>query len=102
MPFRLLRYSPQPPGQFVYDQDWQGKKYHFDAQGLTIRQFAETIIVPFRQANGIPRASIAEAVQDVDYFTCARLNNEGCYDSNQVPGVSENKGGCGGCGAPVK
>lgn len=57
----------------------------------------------FRRANGIPRASVAECVQDISLYTCQRIggNPAWCFDSdapvnNLIPVHAS--GGCAGCG----
>lgn len=63
----------------------------------------------FRSANGLPRASITECLEDVHSFTCERLGNSTsiCIEctpdeflevNRNVPGIMP----CKGCGIPIE
>jgi hypothetical protein len=64
----------------------------------------------FRIANKLPRAGLAESLEDVDTFTCARLQNSpvhcfDCQNSFEVQHANHRfiaRGCPGGCGTPIK
>ena len=95
--YRIRRYENAPPGQYYYKLLFQnGKEEPY--QGLckhtaNCHQFgpSPTINEParrlsaFRTANNLPRATLTEATEDVDTFTCNRLGNSStwCYDTDK-------------------
>ncbi len=68
----------------------------------------------YRRGNGKPRSSVAECMQDVDMFQCARLNCDQRYCVSTSPKAGAdphialspsspvlNTGPCKGCGVPA-
>ncbi len=97
----LKRTDQVPPGSFPYEQT-QGIRRKFEATSDIDAQ--AHLIADFRKANGLERATVEEAAQDVDVYTCQRLGNmsEFCRDTEgkpYTPPVTVRKGGCGSCGA---
>lgn len=95
---RLLSHEKCPPGEFWYLQT-TGLRHKFGhspiLSSLAIR------VAKFRQANNLPRADEASALEDIDAFTCARLNNNPawCYDSDKpIAALAPKKKGCVTCG----
>lgn len=110
MPSRLIRLTPFVPGEYPYEQraayqdgQWTGDILHsWSGGGFSIEQQARSNVLPFRQKNGIARASLAETVDDINLFTCARLGNNKRYCSDGSPQVNvqtSSGGGC--CGAKI-
>lgn len=107
MSCRLRSYDISPPGGYPYEQT-VGIPRKFPSQPMIEAQ--AQLVSSFRKANGLPRSSVKESLEDVDQYTCARL---GC-----MPGfcVSVTQQGvvamaatapaiappCKGCGAPVQ
>ena len=110
MKFRLRTYDQAPPGGYPFEQ-FEGIYRKFASVPLIEDQ--AKAVAAFRAGNHLPRASVAEALQDVDSYTCQRLgNNPGfCIPCDQaaaggVQPVALNASSpiispCGGCGAPV-
>lgn len=105
--YRLKSYDLSPPGGFPYD-DPAGKR--FPSQPLIEAQ-AQTV-ARWRAANGKPRATVKESLQDVDQQTCKRLGNMRqfcvlCDAAAAAASVALNQSSpivappCGGCGAPI-
>jgi hypothetical protein len=99
---KLFSFLPFPPGGFAYVQDFNGTKYNFPDIGLDISGQAR-LILKFRKANGLARASFDEALSDLNEFTCARLGNNSrwCGDGNTATMPKVEQKGCGSCGAPI-
>jgi hypothetical protein len=107
--FRLRRFTPFPPGGFPYEQN-QGIHHKFKAEGYSIRQQAEKVL-SFRTANGLPRATFEEVMEDIDRYQCLRLGNHDrwCVDetastkpyTESQPAARRKQGGCGTCGSPA-
>jgi hypothetical protein len=96
--FKLITYSPFPPGEFVYEQT-EGEYHKFDGSGLSMGQQAKNVL-RFRAANHLPRATYVEVVQDIDAYTCARLKNNPQFviDSDKpVEVLQPSTGGCASC-----
>src|ERR1044071_5844521 len=72
MRFRLRSYEESPPGGYPYTQR-RGIKRNFPSVPVIEEQ--PRIVADFRAGNGIPRATIAEALEDIDAWTCWRLGN---------------------------
>lgn len=96
----LISYTPFPPGQFPYVQT-EGivKKFQGDCD---INMQAKRVY-DFRKGNNLPRASLNEALEDIDRYTCQRLGNDPqyCRDTEQSfqtihPPLA--KSGCATCG----
>lgn len=103
----LRAYSPFPPGSFVYEQPCplcSGGVQHFTNTGFSITQQADAVL-SFRKGNNLPRATMAEVLQDISVYTCVRLGGmtDWCMDSDvPVRAVSGNTGGsCATCGKAV-
>ncbi len=99
----LKRTDICPPGSFPYEQT-QGIRRKFEATSDIESQ--AHLVADFRKANGLERATVSEAAQDIDEYTCQRLGfmKAYCRDTEgkpYSPPVSPPRGGCGGCGARV-
>jgi len=100
---KLYSFNPFPPGGFPYSQVFKGVTYKFPDEGLDIQQQTARIL-KFRRANGVPRATFDETLEDLNEFTCARLGNDPrwCGDGRRVAQVQRvQSAGCKGCGAVV-
>lgn len=103
--FLLKSYNHPIPGNYYYVQT-SGIKHQFDSCPM-VEEVAKSVS-NFRIANKLPRASLSESLEDVDKFTCARLQNSEkyCFDC-QVPFETQHanhhfiKKGCATCGTPV-
>lgn len=99
---KLIQFTPFPPGSFPYSQTFKGVTYNWIDEGLDIESQAARIL-KFRRANGVPRASFDETLEDLNIFTCARLGNDPrwCGDSTKNHPLPQkaSSGGCKGCGA---
>lgn len=73
---RLITYDTFPPGQFWY-KDPNREKIFGGSHGA--REQAKRVS-DFRRGNGFPRASVVDALEDIDAFTCERLR----YDPRWV------------------
>jgi len=82
--FRLISHLNCPPGSFWYEQNENGIPRKWDSTPL-ISDLASTV-ANFRKANNLPRASKAEALVDIDRFTCDRLGNDKiwCYQDGKT------------------
>lgn len=75
--FHLISHEKCPPGEFWYRQTFPkgvkqwGSTPEMRALGRKVANF--------RTANGLPRDSFAEALEDIDQFTCNRLGNNPRY-----------------------
>ncbi len=103
--FRLKRHDQTPPGGYPYDQI-EGLRKKFP-MSVDIGAQAQAV-ADFRQGNNLPRPSFAEALQDIDEYTCLRLGNmpKWCHNSERsyvesTPRLQKKIGG-GCCGARVK
>lgn len=101
----LISHLRNPPGSYPYTQT-TGIHHKFPATS-DIKEQAR-IVADFRAGNGLPRATFAEALYDVDTYQCERLGymREYCYNTDQTyeavtPALRKPSGGCGGCGAKV-
>jgi len=63
-PCRLIAFNPFPPGSFPYEEVHSGVIYKFPDVGLDIESQSREI-AKFRKANNFPRASFAEALDDL-------------------------------------
>lgn len=103
MAYRLIKFSPHPPGEFPYKQSVDGKVISWPGDGFDIKQQAQRIS-KFRKANNLPRSSIPEVVEDLDLYTCQRLGNspKWCREGSGVQVYATYQkapGGC--CGAKL-
>lgn len=110
MSYRLKTYDSNPPGGYCYNQDFDPKRKNFGcAPDITA---LAGIVARWRAANGLPRSSVREALEDVDRYNCARLGNDPryCFSSDVPLGAPGSTAlntsspiiaPCGGCGAPV-
>lgn len=95
-----------PPGSFPYEQT-EGINRKFESWPLIEEQARR--VADFRKGNGLPRATVPEALQDIDLYTCWRLGNNPrfCYNTDRSysdvspMGQRTATGGCRGCGARV-
>jgi len=105
---RLRSYDVSPPGGFPFDQVGD-KPQKFPAQPMIEAQ--ARIVQSYRKGNGLPRASYAECVEDVDRFQCKRLGNNPtfCIACNSdaphqlsLPANAPGLAPCAGCGARIE
>lgn len=61
-----------PPGGFTYQQPESKLKF---SQLIPLPDQAK-LVAAHRKANGFPRSTTAEAAQDIEEWTCLRLNND--------------------------
>ena len=102
----LKSYNNPLPNNYVYEQT-EGIRHHFAASPI-IEELVKAVS-DFRIANNLPRASLAECLEDVDRYQCATRNNDGryCWDCPEsFEQIRQQhrfvKQGCpGGCGTPV-
>jgi hypothetical protein len=96
---RLRSHNQCPPGEFWYKQAERQKRFGPSPEILSVAKPLSN----FRQANGLPRASIEEALADIDAFTCQR-QPAWCSDSDKMASAMANPsgGGCPTCGAKVQ
>ena len=109
MTYRLRSYEAPLPGNYPYEQT-EGIHRRFAAQPIIEAQ--AQIVSTFRKANGLPRASIGECLQDVDSYQCQRLGNHPTWctscDPNSprpvamLPSNPNIAPPCAGCGAPIQ
>ncbi len=101
---RLRTYDIAPPGGYPYEQV-EGIRKKFPSQPMIEAQ--ARIVSEFRKANGLPRATIKEALADIDVYQCQRLGNMPSYCTEATPGMvaigqaSPIITPCKGCGAKV-
>lgn len=100
---RLISLDSFPPGGFSYVQNEGVYKKFGGSDGA--RDLANRV-ANFRRGNGLPRASQAEALIDIDQYTCARLNNDPAWCSETDQSILQNAGlpsaaPCATCGAQV-
>lgn len=102
---RLISYENTPPGSYPYNQT--GDKPRSFKATPTIESQA-LAVAAYRRANGLPRATYPEALQDIDEHQCSRLGNNPrwCVESGASPqyALASNAPGlvpCKSCGAPV-
>lgn len=104
-PCRLVAFTPFPPGSFPYSQSYGGKTYNFPDIGLDIKGQA-LVISRFRKANGLPRPSLSESLDDLNVFTCQRIGCDPrfCSDGTRPQAVFIQQTGkpCATCGAKLK
>lgn len=106
MKYRLRSYDQAPPGGYPYTQT-KGIRREFPSVPMIEHQ--AQIVASFRKANGLPRASVQEALSDIDCQQCLRLGNMPafCVPSDSANIVALNQSSpivappCKGCGAPV-
>jgi len=105
MPHHLRSYELNPPGGYYYVQS-EGIQRSFPAVPI-IEDLAKSVSA-FRRGNGLPRADLDEAMDDVDCWTCARLGNSRrwCVNRDHPIGIATPTtvaagAPCQGCGAGV-
>lgn len=79
--FLLKSYNLPIPGNYEYVQNLgDDREYRFKAMPV-IEELAKAVSA-FRVANHLPRASLAECLEDIDKFNCAIRNNDSrvCWD----------------------
>jgi hypothetical protein len=99
--FRLLSHDNCPPGEFRYDQEFNGRFKKFGPTPLMGELAAR--VANFRAGNKLPRATQMEALEDIDLFTCQRLGNSPRWTYNTDRSFAElvpktSLGGCATCG----
>jgi hypothetical protein len=100
--FRLRSYDFSPPGSYVFTQD--GHTF----SGPLIEAVGQQLL-SYRKANGKPRATLKECIEDIDHGTCQRLGNMAtyCIPCTEVGAIALGPSSpiiappCHGCGAPV-
>lgn len=104
MPWMLRSYDLSPPGGYPYVQT-EGINHSFPS--VPYPEFQAQNVASFRQANGLARSTVAEALLDIGEFTCKRLGymTSFCVDTDN-PTIAVNTSvmvnrGCKGCGVPV-
>lgn len=103
---RLRSYALIPPGGYPYVQN-DGKHRVFPT--VPVIEDQARIVADFRKANGLPRGTVREALEDVDRFQCQRLGGMSafCFCSDTAPATvalgtqSPIISPCAGCGAKV-
>lgn len=102
MGWHLRTYDQAPPGGYPYSQNG----VFFASQPLIEAQ--AQIVSVYRKGNNLSRSSVAEALADVDLYTCQRLGYmpEFCANSDAPPGAASylvaTGGKCRGCGVVLK
>lgn len=80
--WHLLSLDKCPPGEFRYEQAFNGKARRFGPSPVVGELAAK--VADFRAGNGLPRATKAEALEDIDAFNCQRLgySSRWCYNTD--------------------
>jgi hypothetical protein len=109
MSYQLVNPLSVPPGEYIYLQE-EGIRKRFE--GTPLVDLQATAVSNFRRANGLPRATFDDALEDVVQYTCKRLggHKRWCYETGKAVSFAEGStmlrarktGGCGGCGAKVR
>jgi len=84
---RVADFHRVPPGDYWYVQRFvaaDGKKYKKVFKGHSEAGTQAARIAIFRKANGLPRSTPSESLEDLSTFTCARLpaGNQWCMDTD--------------------
>lgn len=107
--FRIRSYDYAPPDSWLFWERINGfdKKFGPDP---SIENLAR-IVAGFRAGNGLPRATVKEALFDIGCYTCFRINNDPSFCNPAEEGAAEVIGfgetssvvgaPCQGCGAPI-
>lgn len=74
MRYRLRSYDQSPPGGYCYGPDGGFKR-----RCLPVIEDIARALSAYRKGNGLPGASIQEALRDVDSAQCQRLGNNPTY-----------------------
>lgn len=107
MKYHLRSYDLSPPGGFPYEQT-EGLRKNFPS--LPLIEDQAKAVSAFRTRNGLARAGLREALEDVDRFQCLRLGNMPafCVPCDQAKGsIALNQSSpivappCHGCGIPI-
>lgn len=116
MPSHLRTTTSVPPGQFfikvIYDNGREDVFYGPCKTTPNCRIFGPSPLIEepakslsaFRRANNIPRSGLAECIEDISLYTCARIGGMStwCFDSeksfNQISPVPIAPAPCSGCG----
>ena len=101
---RLKTYEVTPPGGYPFKED-DGRKF----KSVPMIEEQARAVAAYRAANNRPRASVREALEDVDRYTCQRLGNmpQWCLCNEQAAGnialgsSSPIVSPCHGCGVKV-
>lgn len=101
----LIRTDIFPPGGYPFFQPETDYKF----KGMTDFETQARLISAHRKGNNLARSTLAECLEDLDAYTCARIGNDPrfCYTMtpNQRPTaavVRSVQAKCGGCGARRK
>lgn len=97
---RLVSHLNCPPGSFSYTQT-EGIKREFESTPLIVDLAYR--VADFRRGNNLPRASKAEALADIDRYTCDRLGNSPIWTFDDARTYDEvvssyKPSGCSTCG----
>lgn len=102
MSYILISKELVPPGGFSFVQTGD-KPRVFASQPMAESQ--AQIVSSYRRANGLPRGSVSESLQDVMTYTCQRLGNNPKWCTQVEDGVTLDYAAmpkpCAGCGAKV-
>lgn len=107
MSWQLINHLRVPPGEYIYRQT-EGIERLF--RGTPDINIQANSVATFRKANGLPRATFDEAMEDIVQYTCQRIggHKNWCYevraafaDASPILRVRK-KGGCSSCGAKVR
>jgi hypothetical protein len=105
--YRLRTYDQTPPGGYPFAQRTPYREFPSQPQIETQAH----LVADWRKANGLARATIAEALADIDRYTCFRLGNMDTWcaacDATSINAVALSAASpiispCKGCGAPVQ
>lgn len=104
MSWRLKSHTQAPPGGYPYEQREGIQRKFKTTYDIAVDAKA---VADFRQGNNLPRATLAECMEDIDLQTCQRLGNmpRWCYDTEQSYVATTPKlrpKSCSGCGAKVE
>lgn len=83
---RLLDHHKVPPGQYWYEQTFEKDGRSLKKKWGSTPEIGSLAakVAGFRKANGLPRANIMDALEDIDSWTCQRLGNnpKWCHDTD--------------------
>ena len=106
MTYRLRSYDQIPTGGYPYNQP-EPKPFHFKSEPLIEEQ--AKIVLSYRRGNRLARATFRECLEDIDHFTCSRLNGNPTFcvtveDGSNAIALTDNAPGlnpCKGCGVKL-
>lgn len=82
--WHLLSFDKAPPGEFRYEQPFNGKAKKFGPSPLA-GELANKIS-DFRRGNQLPRSNPSECLEDLETFTVERLGHSErwCYNTDKT------------------